>query len=227
LLEVYLFCGPCCGYGREIENELREKLPPMMPKCKFNYLPLVNSDYIHNLIHKFNHPDTLDTYNDLYNIVYNLALDVKAVQLQGNRYVRDFLTESQNCDFCAKLYYDRSIIEARLEKIGADLEAYRITREGDWIKTALSRDQQTANEYNITDAPTAILFSTTLFGSKGFILENCSVHSILNLFHSVKNIQKSNLDRSLVHETPYTKYNNPHSFKQNRRMRIISVDFNE
>ncbi|MDR0847021.1 MAG: DsbA family protein [Lactobacillales bacterium] len=189
MLEIFVFCGPEHLCDTLIEDELRASDFPFNTPLRFSYIPVINNKYVSRILAKQKMVENVDNYNQIYRCVYNLALDIKAIQVQGNKCLKNFMHELYRSNVAHDYCYTRDEIEEILERIGADLEAFWTNRNSDWVRSSLATDQQIVQKYHIDNTPSVAVFSETYFGDQGYILHDCDAGRIIDL---IKNYKRHN-----------------------------------
>jgi predicted DsbA family dithiol-disulfide isomerase len=160
MIEIYLFINPLGELSLEAEEKILEISDVLKHKLHFRFIPIVNIRMIHEYMKVIgvNSNDVL-MRNALLEKCYSIALDVKAIQLQGRKKGRGFLLALQEKLIRENQNYSKELVLSIVKEIGGNLELFKADRESEVIRHNFRSDQQVAHEMKVTKIPSAVVFN--------------------------------------------------------------------
>lgn len=171
MIEIYVFVNPLGHKCLSIEKQIMELAQQLDRKVHFRFVPIVNIRTVREKM-KMQNQDVadIDLVNRTFEENYSMALDVKAVQLQGRKKGRMFLTNMQEAVNCHERNYSQTLVMEALKKIGADIDLFKKDRQNKLIHRAFVNDQQLAHEMHIRHVPSAVVYDFAHNGD-GYLID--------------------------------------------------------
>lgn len=163
VFELYLFVNPIglkCLHSEEevlrfIESlELNEGF-----KVHFRFLTFHNFNTVTQYMKRLNMPtNDLQLRNQVYQTIYDASLAYKAALMQGKKRGRKFLMLLQKELNINLVEYSESLLEDVARGANLDYEMFLEDKASSFVKSSYEADQKTAQEMNITNNPSLVIF---------------------------------------------------------------------
>jgi predicted DsbA family dithiol-disulfide isomerase len=159
VIEIYLFVNPLGGLCLQSEKEIMKIAASQKKRMHYRFIPVVNMKSIKEYLIRegVQHTD-IEKRNYFFETSYSAALDLKAIQLQGRKLGRLFLTTIQQRVGIERHHYSKDLVLSIVEEIGGDAEMFQEDRQSDLVKRAFTTDQQLAHEMSVVALPSAVLY---------------------------------------------------------------------
>ncbi|OJF96483.1 DsbA family protein [Alkalibacterium sp. 20] len=158
IIEVFLFVNPlgptCFETERMIESFSNER----DEKVKVRFIPLLNFHTIGNIVKETDNP-TLAHRNQLYTESFHSSLAFQAASMQGKKKGRKFLMALQDKVINEGKEVTKELFIQIADLIKLDVEMFEEDIQSDFSETAFKKDQNLAQEMNIQNAPSCVLYS--------------------------------------------------------------------
>lgn len=157
-IEIFLFVNPMGTYCYETEQVIKSFTNERKEKVRVRFIPLLNFHTVGSLI-KGKEDATLTDRNELYTHSYDVSLAFQSASIQGKKKGRNFLMALQN-----KIMNEGRKVSTKLflevaEEIRLDLEMFEEDLTSDFSKRAFNKDQKLAQDMNVENAPSCVIFT--------------------------------------------------------------------
>lgn len=173
MLEVFHFITPLQFESFQSQQAMMQVLDTLDTKVSYNLIPLLNLTTLDNN-YEANEISTTDTFNQLN---YFVSLDFEAIAFQGKRIARKFLKKLQTQILLNNQPYSEKLVIDVISQIGADLLTFQEDRNSGMAQKALVKNQRQANEFNVKQNPTVLLFDNGT-NDYGLLIENYSTDNL-------------------------------------------------
>lgn len=204
MLEIHLFINPLgtkCLHSEKSVLKIRQSINT---KVSYRFIPLFNMETIQQTISLFdlNSHDLL-VRQKVSKTIYQIILDYMAASFQGRKYGQQYLLFLQSALINQGADYNQELAENIADKAHLDLEMFLEDRQSSIAKKSYNECQSLAQEFNINQANTAVLFNSNQ-EDYGIKLSNCNYDSLLAAYqveqlgnkeatvHFIKKYQVSN-----------------------------------
>lgn len=154
LLEVFHFITPLQFESFQSQSAIMQVLTAIDKPFKYRLIPLLNLTTLEasSVVHpnQLNSPSQLD---------YLVSLDFESMTSQGQKVARTFLKTLQVQLLIKQQPYTEALVADVIREIGGDLEMFYEDRHTQTPSKILVKNQQFANQFNITRNPTALVFN--------------------------------------------------------------------
>lgn len=158
IIEVFLFVNPLGPTCFETEKLIESFSNERDEKVKVRFIPLLNFHTIGSMVKETdNH--TLSNRNQIYTDSFHASLAFQAASMQGKKKGRKFLMALQDKVVVEGKEVTKELFTQIAELINLDLEMFEEDFESDFSKNAFKKDQKLAQEMNIQNAPSCVLYS--------------------------------------------------------------------
>ncbi|MDZ7834251.1 MAG: DsbA family protein [Alkalibacterium sp.] len=158
MIEVFLFVNPLGTTCFETEKMIESFSAERDEKVKVRFIPLLNFHTIGSKL-KESENQTLSNRNQLYTDSFHASLAFQAASMQGKKKGRKFLMVLQDKVINEGREVTKELFAQIAELIKLDLEMFEEDFESDFSKSAFKKDQKLAQEMNIQNAPSCVLYS--------------------------------------------------------------------
>lgn len=160
MIEIYLFVHPFGVACYETEKKLVDFIQKHHQKINLQICPLVNLTTNRAVVQSSDRLSQDKTAQTAFLAhAYSAALDVKAAQLQGKKYARNFLLKLQTAILCHHTAYTPELVEILFAETGGDIEVFREDRKSNLIKELFWQDQEMARNFQIEKQNSAVLYN--------------------------------------------------------------------
>ena len=196
LLEFYLFVNPLGLTCYHSDQELLNALERVSTHYNVNVLCYHNQATLSRFIERLGlNPCSLKLRNEIFEKIYLASLASKAASLQGKRFSRQFITQLQNKVNNEIDRFNLQLIMEIAEALRLDLDSFEQDLHSDIVKKLFTRDQQTANDMNVQQTPSLVIFEY-MSDEDGIVLNHeINRSTILREIHRVMaSLPESNLN---------------------------------
>ncbi|MFO8069061.1 MAG: DsbA family protein [Alkalibacterium sp.] len=194
IIEVFLFVNPLGPTCFETERIIESFSSERDEKVNVRFIPLLNFHTIGNIIKETDNP-TLAHRNQLYTDSFYASLAFQSASMQGRKKGRNFLMALQGKVINEGKEVTKELFTEIAELIKLDLEMFEEDIQSDFSKSAFKKDQSLAQEMNIQNAPSCVLYSGNN-DDYGYQVENSITKQLLHGFCDEKvQVEKSNVNR--------------------------------
>lgn len=158
IIEVFLFVNPLGSTCFETESMIESFSNERDEKVKVRFIPLLNFHTIGNMVKETENP-TLANRNQLYTESFHASLAFQAASMQGRKNGRKFLMALQDKVLNEGKEVTKELFTQIAELIKLDIEMFEEDIQSDFSKVAFNKDQNLAQEMNIQNAPSCVLYS--------------------------------------------------------------------
>ena len=158
MIEVFLFVNPLGPTCYETEKIIESFSNERDEKVKVRFIPLLNFHTIGNIM-KERGNQTLSNRNQLYTDSFHASLAFQAASMQGKKKGRKFLMALQDKVIHEGKEVTKELFIQIAELIKLDIEMFEEDFESDLTKAAFKKDQKLAQEMEIENAPSCVLFA--------------------------------------------------------------------
>ncbi|MDN6730323.1 MAG: DsbA family protein, partial [Alkalibacterium sp.] len=127
-------------------------------KVKVRFIPLLNFHTVGNIM-KEKKDQTLSNRNMFYTDSFNASLAFQAASMQGKKKGRKFLMLLQDKVINDNKEVTRDLFIQIAKAINLDVEMFEEDIDSELTKTAFKKDQKLAQEMEIENAPSCILYA--------------------------------------------------------------------
>lgn len=193
MLEVFHFITPLQFESFQAQKALTQVLKSLNSKSSYHILPLIN---LATMDETYRQSIETNTHN-LSQVNYAISLDYVAVLSQGRNLARKFLYAIQEQILVRQNVYSDTMVTQILTDIGVDMLLFTEERFAADPAILLTKNQQFANQYNISKNPTAIIFDSNNDES-GLIIENFSTTNLDDVLNQYLKKQQTSLPSYLI-----------------------------
>ncbi|MGR3741493.1 DsbA family protein [Companilactobacillus sp. DQM5] len=207
--EVFLFVNPLGSYCLNTETTILNFVDDHNIQAHFNFIAVNNLKNITDFMNRTN-MDTSDLQlrNEITLSCYDAALTYKAASCQGQKKARQLLMKIQYAINELNAEYNEDLIKNSAKELHIDYEELLADKECDLINSSFEADQLLAQEMNVTQTPSTVIFNYDSDDQNGILIDNHSKEDLENiLFDLYKNNQpqKNNTKNNLIDISFYQK----------------------
>lgn len=158
IVEVFLFVNPLGSTCFETEKLIESFSNEREEKVKVRFIPLLNFHTIGNMIKETDN-QTLSNRNQVYTDSFHASLAFQAASMQGKKKGRKYLMTLQDKVINEGKEVSKELFTQIAESVKLDIEMFEEDFESDYLKSAFQKDQKLAQEMNIQNAPSCVLYS--------------------------------------------------------------------
>lgn len=171
MLEVFHFITPLQFESFQSQQAMMQVLETIDTKVSYNLIPLLNLSTL-----DVNY-QTNNTTNNFNQLGYLVSLDFEALAFQGKRIAREFLKKLQIQILINNQSYSEKLVLDIITEIGGDLSMFKEDRNSGMAQAALVKNQRHANEFNLKQNPTVLVFDNGT-NDYGLLIENYSTNNL-------------------------------------------------
>ncbi len=161
IFELYLFINPIGFNCYRCEEELLKFIANTTYKVHFNFITFHNFQTVTQYMKRIGLNDRdLQLRNETYSSIYDASLAYKAALLQGKKMGRNFLITLQRYINVDQIPYSQSLLDTVVDEIGLDKDMFYEDKASQIVRMDYEKDQQIAQEMNITKNPSLVIFDS-------------------------------------------------------------------
>jgi predicted DsbA family dithiol-disulfide isomerase len=178
MLEVYHFINPLSEDCLTTERRVQQVVETLHRDVMMRFVPVLSLQAVSAVLaeRQTGHVD-LAVRNHATQVMYDLSLDFKAMQFQGNRLARAFLMNMQANLLEHGKPYSADLALAVVRQVGGEEAAFLEDRQGESVKQALQADQSFAQEFDVHDRPTMVVYDAE-HGQSAVMVTDFGVESL-------------------------------------------------
>lgn len=195
LIEIYHFIDPLGYVCYDSEKTIAEFARERYEKVSVRFIPFINLKIIKNHLERDQLSYSFQEANQYYTNAYTAALGFYAASMQGKKFGREFLMKLQQAIFDYKCPIGLKTFERIAKDTHIDLEMFKEDFQSQWVNQRFTADQKLAQEMNILDTPSCIVYTSSDSGV-GYLIENAINKEMLHsLCHQAElSVQSSKQD---------------------------------
>lgn len=158
MIEVFLFVNPLGSTCYETEKIIESFSKERDEKVNVRFIPLLNFHTIGSIL-KERDNISLSHRNQLYTDSFHASLAFQAASMQGKKKGRKFLMTLQDKVINERKEVTKELFTQIASLIKLDMEMFQEDFESDFTKAAFKKDQKLAQDMDIQNAPSCVLYA--------------------------------------------------------------------
>lgn len=171
LIEIYHFIDPLGYICYDSEKTIAEFAKERYEKVSVRFIPFINLRIIQNHLKRDRVKYSFQDANQYYTNAYTAALGFYAASMQGKKFGRTFLMNLQRAIFNDQCPVSLKTFEQIAQDSSIDVDMFKEDFNSKWVCQRFNSDQKLAQEMNILDTPSCIVYSSSDSGI-GYLIEN-------------------------------------------------------
>jgi len=158
VIEIFLYVNPLGKPCYETEKMIESFSTEREETVRVRFIPLLNFHTIGTIMREKNDP-SLENRNQLYTDSFQTSLAFQAASMQGKKKGRKFLMSIQEKVIHEGKHVSKDLFLQVAKAVKLDMEMFEDDLHSDFSKTAFNKDQKIAQEMDVTQAPSCVLYS--------------------------------------------------------------------
>lgn len=180
MIEIFLFINPLGIACYRNEKEIMTAIEQSNKKVHYHFVPITNIGSVRTDLKRRGYANpNLTVHNVTASNMYNALKDFHSLSFMGSKKARDFLLRIQQEINENKHNYSKELVNAILDELEINKNVFEKNRDSQFISDAIEADYKLANEFDIKETPTTVIYNYDAIDTCGIAYQGCLESNVI------------------------------------------------